>query len=259
MSAPQGSGLLIIDPGTSHPELGCVRGLAEEARALGLGAQLCLPALPEQVERCAAELDPALVGGVGSLELLEAFDPRELAGVIILGSGANPSDVPAWQAPLGRWLAGLLAQPSAEATPLLAICYGHQLLAQLHGITVGRLWEGEKASGLRRAGLDDERLGVSGSCELIVSHRDGFTSLPQGWESLCSGPALLSRPSASGPLQPVPGVEAMRHQLAPWWGFQAHIEAEQSFISANEVEAQLPEPYDGQRLTRAFLALCASS
>jgi len=257
---PASGSLLIIDPGTRHPELGCVEWLSREARALGLTPTLCLPALPALTASVKEELGAHIEGDALTLAELTLIDPRDLRGVIILGSGASPAHPLDWQDELGGWLAGLLANPTREATPLLGICYGHQLIASRMGSTVTQLWGGEKASGLRRARLCEPRLGLEGPVSLIVSHRDGVLSVPEGWVSLVSdspSEELLSRVTGVEEADPVVAIEAMAHAVAPWWGFQAHIEAERSFITQNSVEASLPSPYDGHRVTRAFLKRCS--
>lgn len=254
--------LLIIDPGTRHPELGCVAQLCRDVKALGLSPVLCLPALPHLVEPSREALEPYLDGRVMSLSALGALDPRRLGGVIILGSGASPTEQHDWQDELSAWLKPLLSEPHPEATPLLGLCYGHQLLAHLAGAPVAKLWAGEKASGLRLVTLKDQRLSLDGTYSLIVSHRDGVLSLPKGWRSLGGEhPTLerIGRPAEQVELDPVPAIEAMSHLEAPWWGFQPHIEAEQSFVDQNQVESVLPSPYDGEHITSAFVRLCAHS
>lgn len=59
--------------------------------------------------------------------------PETLAGVVITGSHAMVSDREAWSEALVPWLARLVAQ----GTPVLGICYGHQLLAHALGGEVG--------------------------------------------------------------------------------------------------------------------------
>ena len=60
-------------------------------------------------------------------------DPSTLAGAIITGSHAMVTDRAGWSEDLARWLR--LAIP--QQLPVLGICYGHQLLAQALGGTVG--------------------------------------------------------------------------------------------------------------------------
>ena len=74
-----------------------------------------------------------------NLEVLQAKPspnyprPEECAGVIVTGSPAYATANEAWSEKLGNWISELL-----EAnTPLLGICFGHQLIARVAGGFVG--------------------------------------------------------------------------------------------------------------------------
>jgi GMP synthase (glutamine-hydrolysing) len=75
----------------------------------------------------------------GQLHLVRAFDgerlpdPRRFSGVVITGSSAMVTDREAWSEGIVSWLPSALE----AGTPLLGICYGHQLLALAVGGSVG--------------------------------------------------------------------------------------------------------------------------
>jgi GMP synthase-like glutamine amidotransferase len=224
--------LVIIDPGIRHPEIECTDWIQAESPM-----------------KCAVHY-PALEG----TRSLWGTELSEVAGVIILGSGASPEMSLSWQTDLKRWLTHMDG-PLHNRSPMLGICYGHQLIAHIFGEKTEILWDGEKASGLRQVSLIDSPFGVEGPVPLVVSHREGFRSIPSEWRSMTRSEAV-SRPHAfDQDGEPVVAVEAMAHERHPWWGFQAHIEAVEGFMVSNQVEATLPDPYAGHELVRWFLNL----
>ncbi len=60
-------------------------------------------------------------------------DPHRFSGIVLTGSSAMVTDREAWSEAIVSWLPSVLE----AGTPLLGICYGHQLLALAAGGLVG--------------------------------------------------------------------------------------------------------------------------
>ena len=106
--------LLIIQPATSHddlPDLCAVRG--DELAWFG--------------EACGIDRARIMAAKVWCDEPLP--DPRDVAGVIITGAIDMVTDGHAWIGRTADWTRGAIA----AQTPLLGVCFGHQLLAHALG------------------------------------------------------------------------------------------------------------------------------
>ena len=188
----------VIDPAMRIPELDCYNQLS---RAAQCWTSYHLPALH----------------GFDSLHYLPQ---APLAGVVILGSGASVYDGLPWQEPLNKWV----HNEAVRGTPIMGLCYGHQLLAHIFGGTIGLLWEGKKAKGSRSVTVTDGLLSPQPTTgPLIVSHREGVIECPAGFDICAVSDEVL--------------VDGIAHKDRPIWGFQPHIEATAGFLSNNEIEA----------------------
>jgi GMP synthase (glutamine-hydrolysing) len=214
--------IAVLDPGTRVPELDCFNRMSRRS-TVPLTYHL-----------------PAMFG----LESLMSVEDR-LAGVIVLGSAASVHDELAWQDALRAWLSPRIA----NGTPMLGLCYGHQLLADILGGEVGYLApDRHKAQGLREVQLDANRLwGEACSGPLLTTHREVVSRVPPGCERVARSPEVA--------------VEAFAHRELPLWGFQAHPEATPAFAINNRVpfESDPAVLSFGHRLVDAFLDLAAGS
>lgn len=205
----------VIDPAMRVPELDCFNRMSRRSRA---PLTYHLPALY----------------GLASLER-----EGEVAGAVILGSGASVNEDHAWQDALRAWL-----RPRLEAgLPVLGLCYGHQLLADLFGGEVGFVHpDRTKLRGLRPVRLAANPL-WGPACEgpLLETHREMVVRLPDDVEVVGVSDAIA--------------VEALAHRRLPAWGFQAHPEATREFARNNDVPFDGPEDVlaFGHRVVDAFL------
>lgn len=107
--------LWIVKTGNAPAPLRAVHGDFEDWIALGLRAGL--HGCPLTIRIIDARLLPAWPA------------QEEIAGVVVTGSPTMVTDREAWSERTAQWLSGLVQ----DNTPVLGICYGHQLLAHALG------------------------------------------------------------------------------------------------------------------------------
>ena len=195
---PFTSEIMVIDPGLHTPELDSFN-LISNISPFPVSYHL-----------------PAICG----LETMEKHERRTLLkGIIILGSSASVHDDLAWQNQLRSWIETHLK----KSIPTLAICYGHQLISQIFGAKIEELEKKQK--GLRRLLITQSSpLGLENtSGEVVVSHKELVTSLPENMKAISSAPEKLFQ------------YDALMHTHLPIWSFQAHIEATPLFCSNQQL------------------------
>lgn len=227
--------LLVIDPAIRTP-----------ARAAC--ARLTAVASAARIERVC----PALDGDAN----LGRFSPTELSGVIILGSAASVNDDADWLQDLKRWL-----RPVALSgqVPVLGICFGHQLLAQLLGGTVARLFP-QPIKGIRTMTLATEALSWwpsrSATVSLFHSHGEAVVQLPPAARVLAE--SCITLPSG----ETTQLVEALAYDGLPVWSFQSHPESTETFLIEQDCADLLETPNtllcleDGWAIVSAFVRFC---
>ncbi len=153
----------IIKLGGAWPELVAEAGDFEDWTAAGLGVD-----------------DGRLE--VARIRQGDAFpDPRVPAGVVLTGAHEMVTDRADWSVAAGRWLADVLA----ARTPVLGICYGHQLLAAVAGATVGPNPRGREFGTARieltGAARSDPLFGALPAClPAQVCHAQSALTVPPG-------------------------------------------------------------------------------
>lgn len=185
-------------------------------------------------------------------------EPEAVSGVIITGSPAMVTDREPWSTRLEEWV--LKAHHSG--VPVLGICYGHQLLGQAFGGSVGYHPDGMELGMVRitvePAGQQDRLFGMlPGSFQANVIHSQTVLQLPQGAVRL-----------AGNPYEPNHGFRIGETT----WGVQFHpefsadimrdyirLEAEDRQMDAGwcgKMLEQVTEQNCGKRLFSAFVAVC---
>ena len=190
-------------------------------------------------------------------------DPGRLSGVVVTGSSAMVSERLAWSERTGAWL----VEAVRIGTPLLGLCYGHQLLVQALGGRVGPNPNGREMGTVdvrfREDARNDPLLGPLPSVTPFqATHLESVLSLPEGVRGLAE---TSLDPHSAYAVTPRPG-ESVRA-----WGVQFHPEfdadvmraylthrreilAEEGFDPDAKLEAVQETP-EGPSLLRRFAEL----
>jgi GMP synthase (glutamine-hydrolysing) len=161
--------LLIVKSGRTLPELARRRGDYEDWITAGMG------------------LDPARVEVVHVYQDARLPDPDGYAGVIATGSSAMVSHGEPWSERAAVWLADV----AKAGTPLLGICFGHQLLAHGLGGRVDRNPRGREIGtievSLNGAARGDPLFGeLPQRFQMQSTHVESVLELPAGARRLAS-------------------------------------------------------------------------
>lgn len=133
--------------------------------------------------------------GVADLMQIDVFRQQalpaaeELAGIVITGSAAMVSHREDWSERTAEWL----EQAVQRGTPVLGVCYGHQLLAHALGGKVGPNPAGRQIGAvtvqLEKKSQDDPLLGhLPLTFAAQTSHSEVVLELPPGAERLATSP-----------------------------------------------------------------------
>jgi GMP synthase (glutamine-hydrolysing) len=183
--------------------------------------------------------------------------PENLAGVVITGSAAMVSHREPWSERTAAWLRDAVRCE----TPVLGICYGHQLLAHAMGGRVGPNPRGREIGTIRvqleeSATRDSLLGGFTGSVRIHVSHLESVLELPGeavrlGTSDDDPNAAFSVGPTAWGvQFHPEFDVDVMRGYIE---GRREQLCGEG--IDADERLDQVAECPDGAALLRRFSRL----
>jgi GMP synthase (glutamine-hydrolysing) len=206
--------LLIIQPGQKLPSLAGVPGDFSDWVLAGMGVE----GLPVSV------LHPQQ-GDV-------LPDPVQACGVVVTGSSAMVTERLPWMLETEAWLRRVVAQD----TPLLGICFGHQLLAHALGGEVADNPLGIEVGTVETRLADEAEVDplfgkLPATCPVQASHQQSVRSLPPG--------AVRLAASEQDP------HHAFRYGKTAW-GVQFHPEFDARIVAAYEA-------YYAARLTADYL------
>jgi GMP synthase-like glutamine amidotransferase len=143
-------------------------------------------------------------------------DPASCDGVVITGSPAGVYDHTPWMDPLRDFVRGAFA----AKTPMIGVCFGHQIIADAMG---GDVRKSEKGWGVGRhtydvIGTRDWMTGVGPTVSLSVSHQDQVITPP-------AGAVTLARSAHTDHAM-------LAYEGAPVMSLQAHPEYSDEFVAA---------------------------
>ncbi|MEA3412403.1 MAG: glutamine amidotransferase [Pseudomonadota bacterium] len=126
-----------------------------------------------------ADADRSLVVDVRQGALLPS--PGSIAGAIVTGSNTMVTDGLDWARSTARWL----REASDTGLPILGVCFGHQLLAQVLGGKVGNNPNGVEVGTVRArltpdASRDTILADMPSEASVNASHRQAVLELPPG-------------------------------------------------------------------------------
>jgi len=236
-------GILVMKTGTTLPSLLARQGDFEDWVISGLDVP------PDRV----------LVVDVQAGAMLP--EPGGVAGVVITGSHAMVTDHEPWSERAAAWL----RRAVARQTPVLGICYGHQLLAYALGGKVGNNPHGTETGTvdvyLNEAGYADRLLGgLANPLRMQVSHQQTVLRLPPGarrlaWSDRDAQQALRVGDSAWG-VQFHPEFNAA--------AARAYAQDEQELLRAEGqdpawINAQIEETSYGRAILKRFAQIATGT
>ncbi len=145
------------------------------------------PRYPDMFAALLSKADPSLrFESVALVDGAAPPDPRNCEAVLITGSPSGVYDATAWMDPLR----GFIREAFATKTPMIGVCFGHQIIADALG---GEVRKSEKGWGVGRHTYDvaGSRPWMSGSgaaVSLSVSHQDQVITPPVGAATLAHSP-----------------------------------------------------------------------
>jgi len=185
-------------PGVTHPShfaIGTIVEPMHRPRILLVACESQPPYGPaSNTAAMFRELLPRLDISVVSAETEALLVADNVDGILVGGSFSSAYDDKEWIRKLEEFL-----RQQIKSTPILGICFGHQVLAKALGGTVQA--QGESRTGRWKVELTEkgqELLNLSSSVDLLVSHGDAVTTAPPNAIALAQENHILAFANKEG-------------------------------------------------------------
>lgn len=169
--------------------------------------------------------------GCSSLDKIE-----EASGYIIFGSDSNVYQRLEWQVDLAK----RMKEKLEKNIPVMGICFGHQLIADIFGSRVDMVKpDNQLFEGTRKTKVLADKFGFKKDEEfsLFITHHYEVKELPKGFIHLATSNDCF--------------LDGIAHETLPFFSFQGHPEASQDFVDGHiEMtlsEQELKAGYEGGR------------
>lgn len=167
--------------------------------------------------------------GIACMEEADAY--------IIFGSYSNVCDRLDWHQELSQFIKNELE----KSKPVLGICFGHQLIADLFGGDVDRVkpeQENFSYHGTREIIFSENRLKIPANShvDVFTSHAYEVKTIPESFEQIASSNECL--------------FDGLSHKTLPFFSFQGHPEASHFFVEET-INANREKPLEAQTQEKA--------
>ncbi len=176
--------------------------------------------------------------GCQSLDKIE-----EAAGYIIFGSDSNVYQRLDWQVDLAKRMKAKME----AGIPVLGICFGHQLIADIFGSKVDMVTKNNDLfEGTRKTTILEDKFGFQKGeeFELFITHHYEVKDLPKGFVHLSTSNDCF--------------LDGLAHESLPFFSFQGHPEASMDFVT-NHIDRKLTDielsagSAGGQKVIKNFI------
>ena len=181
-------------------------------------------------------------------------DPSGVDGLVISGSACSVMDRPEWSVRSGEWVKAVIE----NQIPVLGVCYGHQLIADVLGGCVGLNPAGREIGVCDVTQMGDDPIfeGLPKEFAVIQTHVDMVIARPPTAREIAGNGMGANQAMAIGDhvrtvqWHPEFDAEVIRHYIRVRSDL---IDAEMGAGAAQDIEAKVKDVKSGQIIARNFI------